>query len=543
MTVDHNYEWEVFISHNRQQKDWVRQLVAQWRGLGLRVFFDEDSIDPGEPIDDGIERGVIGSRHIILVITPSAVASRWVALETSLAIITDPDGQNGRIIPVVLEPTPRNKIKLVIQRLHWIDLTSSQTRRERYHRLLEFLGIKESSLPSPPPWRPEPFGRTEQEIDPFYIRREFRISLTDLMCQYYEDRSQGKDILVAPQGMPILSHRDFLPEKAIRMHEIDKALLWDENMPPFSSAISKPDMVTLLKGQSYSPELYNGPLYRFLGMTKDKRFQFCLGSYYSFLNTCEFLSYELANAITNHKFAYDIVTQRKRNEFQKVSSFLLQNDAIIPARAANDPIEFGARETAFGTCALVVVRRSKKNAQMVSNSRSYELSETPGLLHVIPAGTFQANMKDDRFHDVEFSFTENLWREFTEELLEDKDLRGNAPFVLNVEDMYSDKGKRLRQIIINPERFELLYLGTVIDPINLKAEALGVLLLHEGYLQYVCGGELTATWETGRLALFDFTEANLDKLIKDESFVPTGKAHLMLVKKHYQYLAATLTHL
>src|SRR4051812_25531646 len=49
---DKKHTWDVFVSHNKQQKPWVRQVVDQWRSLGLRVFFDEDSIEPGEPNDE-----------------------------------------------------------------------------------------------------------------------------------------------------------------------------------------------------------------------------------------------------------------------------------------------------------------------------------------------------------------------------------------------------------------------------------------------------------------------------------------------------------
>jgi hypothetical protein len=41
-------KWDVFASHDHKQKDWVRNIVKEWRDKELRVFFDEDSIGPGE---------------------------------------------------------------------------------------------------------------------------------------------------------------------------------------------------------------------------------------------------------------------------------------------------------------------------------------------------------------------------------------------------------------------------------------------------------------------------------------------------------------
>jgi hypothetical protein len=83
------FEWDVFVSHNRHQKAWVRALVDQWRSLGLNVFFDEDTIDPGDAVVEAIERGIERSRHVVFVITPTSVASRWVALETAATIFND----------------------------------------------------------------------------------------------------------------------------------------------------------------------------------------------------------------------------------------------------------------------------------------------------------------------------------------------------------------------------------------------------------------------------------------------------------------------
>jgi hypothetical protein len=140
--------WDVFVSHNRVNKPWVRQLVKQWRDLGVRVFFDEDSIDPGEDVIHGIERGLSDSRHVVLFLSPGAIASRWVALEASLTLYADPDAMERRLIPVVLEPIDSKTLRPAIARLNRIDLTDPFSRLERYKYLCKFLNISASSFPS-----------------------------------------------------------------------------------------------------------------------------------------------------------------------------------------------------------------------------------------------------------------------------------------------------------------------------------------------------------------------------------------------------------
>jgi hypothetical protein len=145
------YKWRAFISHNKKQRPWVKQVVDQWRGLGLSIFFDEDSIDFGEEVTAGIERGLKGSRHIVLVISPDAVASHWVALETAVGIYGDPEAQARRIIPVEVVPTAKDTIRPAIAILNSIDLTDPNRRRENYHRPLVALKVKKGiPLPDPP---------------------------------------------------------------------------------------------------------------------------------------------------------------------------------------------------------------------------------------------------------------------------------------------------------------------------------------------------------------------------------------------------------
>jgi CheY-like chemotaxis protein len=144
------YKWNAFVSHNSKHKAWVRKMVSQWRSLGLSVFFDEDSIDPGEDIVSGLERGLRGSRYIVFIISPAAVNSRWVAMEIACGLYQDPDSSKRKIIPILIEPTPFESIRLAVQRLRMIDLTDSSRRTPNYQYLLHFLGVRSEPIPGPP---------------------------------------------------------------------------------------------------------------------------------------------------------------------------------------------------------------------------------------------------------------------------------------------------------------------------------------------------------------------------------------------------------
>lgn len=385
-----------------------------------------------------------------------------------------------------------------------------------------------------------PYNLTTEILN---ARQSERISMTDVMAMYYKQRLPNV-CAVLPENISVLTKRQFLPDQPIEMNVLDRTLVWKEKRPPIPKSMLGSDIVSALLKRSVNSRLYNGFLYRILEMD-GKKFQFCPGNYFDFLNSCECLSYELTNAIVTHQFAHDIMRMSDQRNYQKVISLLAENDDLIPIRSHSDPFDFRSRFTAFGTCALVVIKRSKKSPLFVLNTRSHQLSETPGLQHIIPAGTFQPDFQDNRFHQIEFSFTENIFREFTEELLDDHNLRGDALPVFNFLDIYSERGKKLRKDVIDLKNFDLLYLGLVVDPINLKPEILTVLMLHEAYLKNISGPNLDISWETqgGALNFYEFTEAQINKLLTSSPFVPTGKAHLWLVMNHFNYLSSRLSSL
>ena len=138
--------YDVFISHNGLDKPWVRTFVKYLRVCGLQVFFDEDSIDYGADIVTSLDAAIERSAHVLLVISPSSLTSRWVALESSISVYSDPSAQAKKIIPILLTAVPRDQITPSIRRLNHVDLTRDDNREEVLHRLLRQLGIPEEKI-------------------------------------------------------------------------------------------------------------------------------------------------------------------------------------------------------------------------------------------------------------------------------------------------------------------------------------------------------------------------------------------------------------
>ena len=97
--------------------------------------------------------------------------------------------------------------------------------------------------------------------------------------------------------------------------------------------------------------------------------------------------------------------------------------------------------------------------------------------------------------------------------------------------MYGPIGKEFLNVVAEPKRYQLLHLGTVIDPVNLKPEIATVFLIHELALVAVSGNVLNPSYETQSEGIdyFNFDEANLEQLMQSNLLVPTGRALLRLV--------------
>lgn len=138
--------YDLFVSHNRKDKEWVRNFVSFLRFSGLTVFFDEDNIRFGADISTSISNAIENSRHVVLVLSSNSVKSDWVALEYAISLYSDPAAKEEKIIPIKLENIENTQIPLALRRLRFVDLTDGAEYSTRQLRaLLNQLGVNDSN--------------------------------------------------------------------------------------------------------------------------------------------------------------------------------------------------------------------------------------------------------------------------------------------------------------------------------------------------------------------------------------------------------------
>jgi toll-like receptor 13 len=82
------YEYDVFVSYDEEDGDWVRNVLqpvveGRW---GVRLCLHYRDFQPGKQILDNIECCVEGSRRMMFVFSPHFAHSRWCQFELSLGL-------------------------------------------------------------------------------------------------------------------------------------------------------------------------------------------------------------------------------------------------------------------------------------------------------------------------------------------------------------------------------------------------------------------------------------------------------------------------
>lgn len=126
------FSHDVFLSHSSKDKFEVRALAERLRRDGLRVWFDESEILPGDSIPAKIEEGLENSRILVLCISTNAIQSDWAQLEAGTFRFRDPLNKKRRFIPLRLDDSPINGSLAQFSHIKW----ATEGRENEYAKLL-----------------------------------------------------------------------------------------------------------------------------------------------------------------------------------------------------------------------------------------------------------------------------------------------------------------------------------------------------------------------------------------------------------------------
>jgi hypothetical protein len=131
--MSEQFSYDVFLSHSSKDKPVVRAIAERLKQDGLRVWFDEWEIKPGDSIPAKIEEGLEHSRVLVLCMSANAFGSDWAQMESGTFRFRDPLNKERRFIPLRLDDAPIKGSLAQFLFLKWRPADSEQ----EYPKLLE----------------------------------------------------------------------------------------------------------------------------------------------------------------------------------------------------------------------------------------------------------------------------------------------------------------------------------------------------------------------------------------------------------------------
>lgn len=101
-----NFQYDVFLSHSEKDNAVVRPVAQRLWKDGLKVWFDEWEVRPGDSIPAKIEEGLEHSRVLVLCMSANAFGADWAQLESQTFRFRDPLNEDRRFIPLRLDDDP-----------------------------------------------------------------------------------------------------------------------------------------------------------------------------------------------------------------------------------------------------------------------------------------------------------------------------------------------------------------------------------------------------------------------------------------------------
>jgi len=115
----------VFLSHSSVDKPFVRALAADLRANNVNVWFDEDVLQPGDSLTDGIAQGLATADQVILVVSQAFLTSAWVQVEAKAALSASIRANGGKVLTILIEDV-WEKVSPLLRDLLYVDFRNRQ---------------------------------------------------------------------------------------------------------------------------------------------------------------------------------------------------------------------------------------------------------------------------------------------------------------------------------------------------------------------------------------------------------------------------------
>jgi hypothetical protein len=112
----------VFISYTHTDREFAARLAVDLTRAAVNVWYDQWEVAPGDSIVEKINNALRWNDYLVIVLSPEAIQSRWVAREINSSLLQSLEGRSVTLIPVLKEQCV---LPVLIADLHYADFTQS----------------------------------------------------------------------------------------------------------------------------------------------------------------------------------------------------------------------------------------------------------------------------------------------------------------------------------------------------------------------------------------------------------------------------------
>jgi hypothetical protein len=237
--MPNEFQYDVFLSHSGKDKAVVRPLAERLRKDGLKMWFDEWVLKPGDSIPAKIEEGLEQSRVLALCMSANAFGSDWAQLEAGTFRFRDPLNKERRFIPLRLDDAPIKGSLAQFLYINW----RPEVREQEYAKLLE--ACQHGKIPKLDSWTVDTGWRvaSAKEVVPDRkARDDFKGKTKDTLARRVGMRCSNPSCQIPTSG----PHSD--PNKAISVGVAAHIAAAAAGGPRFDTKMSQPERTSINNG-------------------------------------------------------------------------------------------------------------------------------------------------------------------------------------------------------------------------------------------------------------------------------------------------------
>lgn len=133
----------IFVSHSHTDDEFADQLVVELRNAGADVWYDKENLGQAH-IRDTVEREMRKRDVFIVVLSPTALESKWVKAEINAALDLQDDNKSRVILPIVAETVNQGDITAFLRNIPRVEgrNASALPHEESIRKTLSRLGLE-----------------------------------------------------------------------------------------------------------------------------------------------------------------------------------------------------------------------------------------------------------------------------------------------------------------------------------------------------------------------------------------------------------------